>query len=145
MVLTRVIEWSKEINDRRWVTIEHSLCNRDLSHIIWNPPKFRALGTETAALTHNSLKIWDQVHTQNKWTYNSPLIYLKENIFFEPGRREVGGNWIKRDSTQLKDVIREGKICTYSDLKDRSENFSIDPWRYLQLSFHREIAETTQK
>lgn len=98
VVLTRVIEWSKGGLERRWVNIEHSMSSKDLSHIIWNPPKYRALDTETPTLTHNALKVWDQVHMQNMWTYNSPLISLKENYFFAPGKRKVGGNWIKRDS-----------------------------------------------
>lgn len=92
VVLTRVIEWSKGVLDKRWVNIEHSLSSIDLGHIIWNPPNYRALSTNTAALTRNTLKYWDQIHIQNKWTYNSALIFLKDNTFFEPGRREVGGN-----------------------------------------------------
>lgn len=86
-VLTRVIEWSKGVLDRRWVNLEHSLSGKDLSHIIWNPPKYRALSAEISVLTQNALKLWDQVHMHNKWLYNSPLIYLKDN-FFEPGRWE---------------------------------------------------------
>lgn len=29
---------------------------------------------------------------------------------FEPGMREVGGNWIKKGNAQLKDIIKKGKI-----------------------------------
>lgn len=116
------------------MNLEHYLSNTDLRRIIWNPPKFRALGIKTASLTRNTFKYWDLVHTQNKWTHNSPLIYMKDNFFFEPGRREVGGNWLKDEGIQLKNVLNNGRLRTYDDLRVDPGLRAIDGWRYLQLS-----------
>lgn len=126
MTLSRVIEWSREASDKRWVNIEHSLSSTHLGHMIWNPPKYRTLSTNISDLTLNTLKLWDQIHIQNKWYYNSPLIYLKDNTFFEPGSRDVGGNWIKNGNTQVKDLIKEGKIRTFYDLRTETDLMDID-------------------
>lgn len=108
------MEWAKEANDKRWVNIENFTSITQLSHVIWNPPQFRTLGPNTHVITHNAFKIWDQIHLQNKWEFNSPLIYLKDNEFFSPGMGSVGGNWIKKGNAQLKDIIKKGKINTYN-------------------------------
>lgn len=88
----------------------------------------------THEITHTALKIWDTIHIQNKWVYNSPLIYLKENEYFAPWKRSVGGNWIKKENAQLKDIIKMGKISTFQDLKLDTDLMVIDAWCYLQLS-----------
>lgn len=134
MTLSRVMEWSRAVSDKRWVNIEHNMSSTQLGHIIWNPPQYRLLGTKTSELTRITLKLWDKTHSQNNWDYNSPLIYLKDNKFFEPGIREVGGNWIKNGNAQLKDIIKKGKICTYHALRLDTDFMVIDAWRYNQLS-----------
>lgn len=96
-------------------------------------PQYRTLGLNTHELTCSTLNIWDRLHTQNKWDYNSPLIYLKDNEFFEPGNRSVGGNRIKKENAQLKDIIKSGKISTYQELRLDRELMTIDEWRYIQL------------
>lgn len=58
----------------------------------------------------------------------------EKKIFFEPGRREVGGNWLKEDSIQLKNFINKGQIRTFSELSKESDLWVMNGWRYLQLS-----------
>lgn len=60
--------------------------------------------------------------------------FLKENEYFAPGKRSVGGNWIKKENAQLKDIIKRGKISTFQDLRLDTDVMVIDAWRYLQLS-----------
>lgn len=134
VVLARVMDWSKKESEKRWVNIEHNLSNTNLGHVLWNPPKFRALSSNTTVLTRNTFKYWDLIHKRNKWTYNSPLIYMKNNILFEPGKREVGGNWLKDDCIQLKNFLSKGRICTLDELRKEPELWVIDEWRFLQLS-----------
>lgn len=43
------------------------------------------------------------------------------------------GNWIKKESAQLKDIMEKGKICTLHDLKYKKDSLIIDEWRYSQL------------
>lgn len=66
VMLSRVMEWSKSTSEKRWVNIEHSLSSTHLGHTIWNPPKYRVLSTNTSDITLNTLKLWDQIHTQNR-------------------------------------------------------------------------------
>lgn len=132
MALSWVVEWAKEVNDKRWINIENVMSNTHLRRIIWNPPQHRVLGPNTHEITRTALKIWDRIHTQNKRDYNSPLIFLKENEYFEPGKRSVGGNWIKKENTQLKDIIKRCKISTYHKLS--LDLMTIDAWQYIQLS-----------
>lgn len=61
------------------------------------------------------------------------MIFLKDNEYFVPGKRLVGGNWIKKENAQLKDIIKRGKISTYKELKFDTDLMMIDEWRYLQL------------
>lgn len=89
IVISRALEWGKNSKNKRWVNLELGLSNARLNHMIWNPPCQRSLGKETHYITHLTLKIWDQMHQINKWEYNSPLIFLKDNVFFPP--RDGGG------------------------------------------------------
>lgn len=90
---------------KRWVKLENNMCGAQLRSIIWNTPQYRALGVNMHEMTRNALKIWDLIHKQSKWMYNSPLSLLKENDYFKPGKRIIGGNWIIRDNAQLRDII----------------------------------------
>lgn len=74
------------------------------------------------------------MHTLNSWEYNSPLIYLKNNELFPPGMEEVGGNWILSNETQLKDIVKKGKIGTFKHLDTRRDLMRLNGWRYAQLS-----------
>lgn len=89
MVLTQVVEWAKEVNEKKWVNIENAMSGTQLRRMIWNPPQHRVLGVNTHEITRTALKIWDTTHTQNNCVYNSPLIFLKENEYFAPGK----GRW----------------------------------------------------
>lgn len=91
MVLSRVVEWVREKSEKRWVKIENNMSGARLNSIVWNPPKYRVLGENTHEMTRNALKVWDLVHKQCEWEYNSPLIFLKDNDYFAPGKRTMGG------------------------------------------------------
>lgn len=78
--------------------------------------------------------MWDLMHTNNSWEYNSPLIYLKNNEMFPPGMEEVGGNWITNNETQLKDIMKKGIISTFQHLDTQRNFMRINDWRYVQLS-----------
>lgn len=110
-----MVEWAKEKNEKRWVNLEMEMSITQLRSVIWNPPQYRALQENTHKITRNALKIWDWIHKQNKWEYNSPLISLKENYYFTPGKRSIGGNWIKKENAQLRDITNMGKINTFQD------------------------------
>lgn len=58
---------------------------------------------------------------------------MKDNDYFIPGKRSLGGNWIKRDNTQLRDIINKGKINTLFELQQNTDLMVINEWCYLQL------------
>lgn len=54
-------------------------------------------------------------NTQSQWKQNSPLISLKGNNSFLPGKGKLFGEWIKHDNVQLKDIMTKGKIYTFQE------------------------------
>lgn len=134
ILVSRAIEWVRENKQKRWVNIENKLSKAHLGHIIWNPPHYRELDGNTHILTEVVLRAWDTVYKQINKTYTSPLISLRENDYFAPGKREIGGTWIKNEKAQLRDIIKEGKIVAFHELKHNREAWVLDRWRYLQLS-----------
>lgn len=134
IVLSWALDWAKEGPNKRRVNLEMGLSNAQLNHLIWNPPHYRNLGPNTHDITLHIVKIWDQIHSHNKWEYNSPLIYLKDNEFFPPGTEAVGGNWIKNRESQLKDITKKGKIITFQELSELTGLMKVHVWRYGQLS-----------
>lgn len=133
-LVSRAIEWFRENTQKRWVNIENSLSKAHLGHLIWNPPHYRVLDINTHSLTKAVFRVWDIVYKQVNNTYNSPLISLSENDYFAPGKKEIGGSWIKKGTVQLRDIIKEGKIATFQELKHKTDIWVLDRWRYLQLS-----------
>lgn len=116
IVIARAVDWVKGGHNKRWVSLEMGLSGARLKYLLWNPPRFRKLGPDTHIITQLTFKTWDLMHTNNSWEYNSPLIHLKNNELFPPGREGVGGNWIINNETQLKDITKNGKICTFQHL-----------------------------
>lgn len=40
-IIARMLEWTNENSDKRWVRIENTLSRTQLNKTIWIPPKFR--------------------------------------------------------------------------------------------------------
>lgn len=97
-----------------------------MGRIVGIPPHLRKCSAKTQDITRHALKIWDNLHKREHWEYNSPLIPLKDTEYFVPGIEDLFGKWIK-------DIMRQDKICTYQELKDKDNLLVIDPWRYNQL------------
>lgn len=133
IIIEWALEWGKSSKNKRWVNLETGLSKVSLSHMIWNPPHYRNLGKDTHYITHHTLKIWDQIHYLNKWEYNSPLIYIKDNPFFPPGTGLIGGNWIFEKGAQVRDIISRSKLKTFQELNALREILSVNGWRYNQL------------
>lgn len=112
-----MVEWAKLNNEKGWVKIEHTMSNTQLGRNIWTPPQYRALGENTHTLTRIVFRLWDLTHKQNNWEYNSPLMALNENNYFAPGKSLVGGNWIKKENAQLRDIITSGENVFISRIK----------------------------
>ena len=77
--------------------------------------------------------IWDRVHKNEKWGYNSPLIPLYDTNYFAPVKVSLTGNWIKKTDIKLGDILKNCKICTYQELGEHKEMFELNWLRYLQL------------
>ena len=97
---------------------------------VWIPQKYRVLDVDTHGLTKNVFKVWDLIHKQNKWIYNSPLMSLTETNFFIPGKETRLGN--KMGAAQIKDITEQGKIKTLLEIKEKNGR-DINFWEYLQL------------
>lgn len=128
------MEWTREKDEKRWVQNENTMSDTRLGRIISIPPQYRALGENTHAMTQNVLRIWDLIHKQGKWKYNSPLTPLKETNFFTPGKAKLDGAWIKNENAQLKDITEKRKICTIQGLKHKTDLLVINEWRNDTLS-----------
>lgn len=61
-----MVEWTKGRSEKRWVKIENIMADTNLGKNIWTPPQHRALGVNTLRLTKNVMRIWDELHKQNK-------------------------------------------------------------------------------
>ena len=46
----------------------------------------------------------------------------------------MGGNWIKEDTVKLRDIIKDGHMETYLELKQKFFLMEINEWRYQQLT-----------
>lgn len=134
VVLSRVVEWGTEKNDKKWVSIEKTLSKSQLGSIIWNPPQYRRLDENTDTLTHNVFKIWDGIYKRLNGKYNSPLITLLDNEYFPPGLKNIGGVWLKKGVTQLRDIIKKGKMIPTQDLMHNNLALGMVEWRSLQLN-----------
>lgn len=113
--------------------MENTISKVELSKVIWIPSHYRKLGFEAHSITRHTLKVWDNLHKREKWEYNSPLIPLRDTEFFAPGMENLSGRWILQGGAQLKDVMQLGKICSFQDLKSRSDLLTLNRWRYSQL------------
>lgn len=133
VVLSRMAEWAKRENEKHWVRIEEFLCKAPLGSMIWNPPQARIFDKDTHVITHNVFKIWDRVYKKVIGNYNSPLISLVDNNFFPPGLESIGGKDALWGKTQLRHIIRGGKIMTLHEIRAGKETRGLDGWRYLQL------------
>lgn len=76
IILSQIVEWAKNNKEKRWVKMDNTISKAKLGKIIWIPPLFRKLSTETHIITRYALKVWDNLHKKEKWEYNSPLIPL---------------------------------------------------------------------
>lgn len=133
IALSRILDWVKNNKEKQWVKIENTMSEAELGRIVWIPPQCRKLSTEIKEITKHALKIWDNLHKREHREFNSPLIPLKNTEYFAPGKEDLFGKWIFKEDAQLKDVMRQGKMCTFQELKDKDEWFVIDFWRYKQL------------
>lgn len=113
VVIARMVEW---VNGKKWVKIENTLSRTILHKNIWIPRKYRTLDLTAHDLTTNVFKIWDTLHKQKNWIYNSPLIALPGTIFFYPGKGTLLG--LKIGNAQIRDIIAHGKIRTLAELKE---------------------------
>lgn len=113
--------------------IESITSGVELGKNVWIPPQYRKLSTKTLDITKHALTMWDKIHDRDQWGYNSPLIPLKDTDYFLPGREDLFGRWILKDEVQLKDIMRQGKMCTYQELKAKDNWFTMDIWKYRQL------------
>lgn len=48
-------------------------------------------------------------------------------------KKSIGGNWIKDNRAQLRDIIKKGKIVPFHEFMQNKEAWLMDEWRYLQL------------
>ena len=151
-VLSRAVEWARDRKEKRWVQIENAQANTQLSNSIWIPAQYRALDHKAFDITRDTLRMWDRTQSLLEREFNSPLMNLKENAYFAPGEIKIGGNWIRKDTVHLGDIIKDGEMMTYEDLKSRIDFWDLDRWHYSQL-FHftrslprplRTVAELTQ-
>lgn len=113
--------------------MESTISKATMGKIIWIPPQFTKLSKDTHITSH-VLKIWDNLHKREKWEYNSPLIPLKDTEYFLPGIEALFRKWILQKDAQLKNVMEQGKTCTYQKLKIKGELMVIDFWQYSQLN-----------
>lgn len=81
--------------------LENTISNESLGKIIWIPPQFRELSENTNEITQKVFAIWDFIHTQEKWEFNSPLIPLRETNFFPSGKGKWIVEWIKNERERI--------------------------------------------
>lgn len=64
ILLSRVMEWARIKNEKRWVKLENTISNAPLSKMIWIPPQYREKDENTHEMTQNIFIIWDSIHTK---------------------------------------------------------------------------------
>lgn len=133
IVISRIIDWVKTNIEKQCAKIEGIMSGVDWGKNVWIPPQCRKLSTKTLDITKHVLNMWDKIHDREKWGYNSPLIPLKDTDYFLPGREDLFGRWILKDEAQLKDIMSQGKLCTYQELKAKDKWFIMDFFKYRQL------------
>lgn len=89
VLLSKIIEWTKETNEG-CVKIEKIISSTTLSKVVWIPPQYRELDTNTHVMTLGVFKIWDL--TKANWKFNSPLIPLRETSYFSPGKGRISAS-----------------------------------------------------
>lgn len=129
VLLSRVIDWAKNNKNKRWVELESTISKAALGKIIWIPATLKTLGENIYKMTQKALEIWDLTHKKEKWGYNSPCIPLKDTEYFPLGKGSLFGNWIKKETAQLKDVLVKGRICTFQELKEKR----FDDYRWVAV------------
>lgn len=67
--------------------------------------------------------------TKKKWDYNSLLIPLLGTNSFLPGNETLFGAWINVKNAQLKDIMKEGDVCTIQELRHKGDLLLIDKLR----------------
>ncbi|CAI9600674.1 unnamed protein product, partial [Staurois parvus] len=103
--------------------------------MIWVPTQNRGLDDNTSLYTLNVLRVWDIMHRQKGWVFNSLLMPLRNTEFFAPGREGITGKWIIKEDAQLRDIMVGEELGSFKELeKKKGDIFNrIDEWRYHQL------------
>lgn len=125
VILARMVDWSKEKCEKRWVQIENRNGNKQLHNDMWIARGYRKWGDDIYGLTKIAFKEWDRIHKQAQWKYNSPLISLSSSKIFAPA-----GRWSQ--NKRLIDILKDGLIRTFGDLKMNGWN-ALTEWRHVQL------------
>ncbi|CAI9569048.1 unnamed protein product, partial [Staurois parvus] len=103
--------------------------------MIWVPPQFRGIKESTSTYTLNVLRVWDNLHKNMKWEFNSILMPLTDTDYFPPGKNKISGRWFRKEDTQLREVLVEGELRPLKDLIEKKGDIfiRIDEWKYHQL------------
>lgn len=131
VTIARMIEWTKENKEKKWIEMENTLSKTTLHKNIWISNKHRVLDSNTHEVTKNVFRIWDALHRKYRWAHNSPLIPLTGTKFFPPGEEIFRRFKIK--NPLIKDITRKGKLESAQKLETKLGG-KLRNWEYLQLN-----------
>lgn len=134
VLVTRIIDWSFHFREKGWVKMENTLSGTRLDKMIWIPQHYHLLSKDTSTFTTLVFRVWDLMHRQMKWDYNSPLILLIGTNYFPSGNEILFGTWIRKKNAQLKDVVKEEVVSTIQEFRHKRDILLINELRYRQLT-----------
>uniref|UniRef100_A0A8C5MEQ8 Reverse transcriptase domain-containing protein n=1 Tax=Leptobrachium leishanense TaxID=445787 RepID=A0A8C5MEQ8_9ANUR len=134
--LTQVVAWHSSASTRRWVALENAFMFPDRPDLyIWLPRASRPILRTTCPSILTSLRLFDLARTKFELMgAPSPLTPLLRNREFPPGLRAsdfrgLAGVGLLR----YRDLYRNGRLITFSELQERGDLSPSSFFRFLQI------------